>query len=529
MAATYALTLVALIAILGLAFDYARMVNMDTELQNAADQAALAAASQLDGSSRSIERAIAAAQGGLVSNSTLISNDGEGRTIDVTNSSQVVFYISRVDAEAGTNSFTDTSRFAEARFVEVTVDMREVDYAFTPIVGLLRAQMSASAVAGIGSALCRIPPLMICNPYEAGTPATETAFNFDDAKGKGVLAKPGGGGQWAPGNYGYIDIGTNGAVGVREALGWDGPGGDCISVDSLDPKSPGEIDTQTGNIASGPQAINTRFDVYSSQGCASNGVCSPALNSRKDLVRPVDLVPATGNSCNIGNNGWREPANAYHPTSTNTPYPGNVSSMGHPRDLCHAVQDGTTGHCKNQTLGNGSWDRDTYFKTHFKNADGTGWTNAQWTTALASATLTTSPSIGQISRYDVYKWEEKASSTRLSDTQWLASGTQMTTRNEPVCGQKYGFTPKTDPLDRRRMTLAVINCKFHNVSGSSSGVPVATWVDVFIVQPSYDRGPGNSFTRKDEIYAEIIGQTDISRAGAPVGPTIRRDVPYLVR
>ena len=32
----------------GLAFDYARMASLDTELQDAADQAALAAASQLD-------------------------------------------------------------------------------------------------------------------------------------------------------------------------------------------------------------------------------------------------------------------------------------------------------------------------------------------------------------------------------------------------------------------------------------------------------------------------------------------------
>ena len=40
--------MVALIAAGGIAFDYARLAAMDTELQDAADQAALAAASQLD-------------------------------------------------------------------------------------------------------------------------------------------------------------------------------------------------------------------------------------------------------------------------------------------------------------------------------------------------------------------------------------------------------------------------------------------------------------------------------------------------
>ena len=42
-APTVALSLFALIATSGIAFDYARMAAMDTELQNAADQAALAA------------------------------------------------------------------------------------------------------------------------------------------------------------------------------------------------------------------------------------------------------------------------------------------------------------------------------------------------------------------------------------------------------------------------------------------------------------------------------------------------------
>ena len=40
-ASTVALSLFALIAIGGVAFDYARMASLDTELQNAADQAAL--------------------------------------------------------------------------------------------------------------------------------------------------------------------------------------------------------------------------------------------------------------------------------------------------------------------------------------------------------------------------------------------------------------------------------------------------------------------------------------------------------
>ena len=68
-APTVALALFALIAAGGLAFDFARMANLDTELQTAADQAALAAASQLDGAANARNRATTAANS-LISNPT---------------------------------------------------------------------------------------------------------------------------------------------------------------------------------------------------------------------------------------------------------------------------------------------------------------------------------------------------------------------------------------------------------------------------------------------------------------------------
>ena len=63
-APTVALSLFGLVAAGGIAFDYARMASMDTELQNAADQATLAAASQLDGETGACSRAAAAATRG---------------------------------------------------------------------------------------------------------------------------------------------------------------------------------------------------------------------------------------------------------------------------------------------------------------------------------------------------------------------------------------------------------------------------------------------------------------------------------
>src|SRR5580765_945252 len=83
-APTIALSLVGLIAAGGIAFDYARLASMDTELQTAADQAALAAAAQLDGETGACSRAANAARNMLV-NETRMANDGNvsGRQITI--------------------------------------------------------------------------------------------------------------------------------------------------------------------------------------------------------------------------------------------------------------------------------------------------------------------------------------------------------------------------------------------------------------------------------------------------------------
>src|SRR5262245_10101024 len=78
----YPIALPALIVTAGVGWDYSRLMAMDSELQNAADQAALAAATQLDGGDDAITRATAAAQDYLADadsdwvNETRMANDG---------------------------------------------------------------------------------------------------------------------------------------------------------------------------------------------------------------------------------------------------------------------------------------------------------------------------------------------------------------------------------------------------------------------------------------------------------------------
>src|SRR6476659_2030821 len=130
-APTIALSLTALIAVGGVAFDYSRMASLHTELQDAADQAALAAASQLDGQTGACTRAAAAASS-LLNNNTRFTNDTLGSAITVANegtcdqTGSVKFY----KTWDTTNDVPGTvaNNAADAKYVVVTVDARKVNY-----------------------------------------------------------------------------------------------------------------------------------------------------------------------------------------------------------------------------------------------------------------------------------------------------------------------------------------------------------------------------------------------------------------
>src|SRR3546814_1818504 len=115
-APTVALSLFGLIAAGGLAFDYARLASLDTELQQAADHAALAAASQLDGETGACARAAQAASA-MVVNETRFANDGQGiRSEEHTSELQslmrisyAVFCLKKKKQEVKNNTYTCTA------------------------------------------------------------------------------------------------------------------------------------------------------------------------------------------------------------------------------------------------------------------------------------------------------------------------------------------------------------------------------------------------------------------------------------
>ena len=515
-AALYALALPALIVTGGIAFDYARLAAMDSELQNAADQAALAAVTQLDQQPGACSRASAAAVG-LVTNSTLFANDGGIPGVTVT-AETACDATGRIRFWQNREKTTAADKDTNARFVEVTVNARTARYALTPIVGAFSSgAIAATAYAGLGSAICKVPPVMICNPQETGG---NTNFDVNTILGAGLkLVTVGAGGSWAPGNFGYLDTGggSNGANGLREALGWVTPPGDCVSQTGVDTKPGATVDVV--------DSMNTRFDIYDNTACQTGGACPASINAIKDLVRNGNANG--GNSCKLHNSGWKEVAGAdqYLPTSATAVLSSSITpkSMGHPRDMCHAAPSGATGACTGP-IGTGAWDRNAYFRVNYPE-----WANGTWTTQTGLSSNAT--------RYQVYAWE-------IDNRDTVVGGhTVLATRNpygngaslprdhdKPVCspGQGYGagLIPAASSVDRRRISVAVVNCTANSVNGASNDVPVVKWLEIFLVEPSLNRNSGRS--SRGDIYVEVIGETLTGSAGSTSGQVVRRDLPYLI-
>jgi hypothetical protein len=134
-------------------------------------------------------------------------------------------------------------------------------------------------------------------------------------------------------------------------------------------------------------------------------------------------------------------------------------------------------------------------------------------------------------RYQVYLWEINHPG-QVTSPQTVTGSTSA--YSSPVC-LAPGITPGPTTVDRRRIAAAVINCQALNIKGSSSNVPVARWIDLFLVEPSFARtkcssgsGCNTAYTNKTDVYVEVIAETGTGGTGATGGQVVRRSVPYLI-
>ena len=519
-APTVALSLVALVACGGLAFDYAHLVAMDTELQQAADQAALAAASQLDKADDAQDRATAAITAAnnsdrLAANFTHFANDSAGATVEL---SDITFCSEFDDSVADTAAAcTETTDSADSRFVIVTTETRTANYAFTPIVALLSSPaMTATAVAGIESSICNVAPLLVCAPKNPdGT--TDNSFPDGDDIGRGIRLKPPAGpDSWAPGNWGLLDFGSgnNGVINALLGFGLNG----CQATD--------DNETEPG-VKEVTDALNTRLDVYDVNNnkvwdnskkeprCdLTTGSGCPAENTRKDGVLTMTYevtvsgsgtTPPTEKACGDTGTGITYTKQFLH----------DPAAKGFPRDTCH-----TTDTCSGGNMGNGVWDFAGYMAANHPGVD---------------TTL-----VGGTTRYATYLWELNNPSTAMDPQQIGAlttsskkkGGNTEWTLTKNCAFSKPKVASAAYPAQKDRRVLPIVSANCDNLKGkggassSSKGYVLLRVFDVFVTEPSYDRT--TPATSNKEIYAEIVGPAEAGEgtSGFQYYAKVR---PYLIR
>jgi Flp pilus assembly protein TadG len=530
-----ALSLFALIGAGGIAFDYSRIATLDTELQQAADQAALAAATQLDRADGARDRAtnaITDADGSkrLAANFTRFANDGNGDGTAV--ELPTITFCSEFDdaVQDTTAACTAADDDSEARFVVVTTQVRTAEYALTPIVGAFAGDARATAVAGVESSICNVAPLLVCAPSDD--------FPTEADIGKGIVMKTAGGDAWAPGNYGFLDFG-NGNPAVLAALLGNGLNG-CQNTD--------DNETEPGN-KNATDAINTRMDVYAgankndAANCVpSTGVACPAQDTRKDMTLAITFeikqatslpvpTPPTCSAATAGGN-----VNSGGKTDI-TDWQQNKDVKQFGRDTCHYTGTcPTTGGAQN--FGNGTWDRAAYIA-----ANHPGETATTIATAIGGgATAST------LTRYQVYQWEIANMGSGKLDPQQIGAttedprkvqGSNTTYTFHKVCAYnkpKFATAAATTVKDRRVLPVVAANCD--NLKGKGAAFEdyiILRVFDVFLSEPSLTRtavntGISGATTGTDdkEIYGEVIGPAQ------PVGGSggfqyYSRSRPYLVR
>ncbi|MCH8198062.1 MAG: hypothetical protein IH904_08265 [Proteobacteria bacterium] len=497
-----------------LSMDLGRLITLHTELQGAADAAALAGARELDRFPGAIAKASAAAVAAL-NNSQTFATDGGGKQVLIAATpcadppvAPCIRFLKSLPADDDDpiTAANVTTSDTEARFIDVHVGARAITNALIQIVtlgsGPSTISTSAAAVAGNDQVICDIPPMFMCNPTEpAGNTDLQLAVDVVALEGRQLsLFKQGGGGSFTPGNYGLLcpsgtENQTNcGGKAVKDALA--STTGICVSRTNAT--------TKTGVTLQMVRAgINARQDFWMSQAIDENDVPW----RQQDIFVPAANVTQ----------GSKAPANT-NGGGAKCEYSdlNDAEGMGLPRDQCHI--DGNCSYPGNDRIGDANWDHVEYFRINHgcdQNTDPTC-KPADWDALTGAAGWPPT-------RYEVYRFELEGTPENVvmpGQTIYDAAGNPVDTTEEnghaqcfqgtppPMPGYSY-FPTKARDLklldDRRIMPIAVTNCNAMAANGMKTkgkfSFNISEVTYVFLTEPMPK--PSDS-----EIYAEVLGTLD---------------------
>lgn len=494
-----------------LALDIGRLMVLRTQMQNAADSAALAAAAELKGElePNSIENAINAAKYALVHNAHFsIKHDLLSDLPD----DAFTFY-SWIDSEFDQemeppcDPFDEPNKcyaagYSDAVYVKVRLDPAlmvegEGDYTITnfflPVLRVLGIESEltssavAEAIAGNNKTVCYYPPILICDPSctDATTCSDDDAFPW--AVGTQVVLKEQGpGGTWVPGNFGFLsppcealadylpeeELDCSTASGKLKALA------EFLALGTNVGCVPPYVDTVPGNKGKWPMyGINTRFGLYAKPDFQPD-VFPPAYNvidyPRDDDVTSADL---NGTEMDFGSGDWlvteseatydpkHDPVD-FHSTLSVTDYDAayHNSGQGHPTDVLSSMTR-----------------RDMY----------------DWETAMPGRIPVYDPTVkAPVDPDDAFPACDSVSKWDNTNCRIL-NGNPV--EGDPDDAAELGMD------DRRILRVAMVNCNAHKINGSETGIPVLQGGGRFAKFFLTEHVMPPSGSEKVNIYAEFLG------------------------
>lgn len=174
-----------LLGIIGLALDGSRAMITHSEAQEAADAAALAAASQLDGQSDACDRA--KAQALVVANKQRFAQGGAGNVTIASGSPVCLSGLPSSDA-ASTSSY-ETNVGTASRYVQVTTQQLTHQNSFLDALSTQKtATIQRTAVAGFRRSLCAAAPVMMTCDTFGWTPGVAFDAWINEASLKGFIS-----------------------------------------------------------------------------------------------------------------------------------------------------------------------------------------------------------------------------------------------------------------------------------------------------------------------------------------------------
>jgi Flp pilus assembly protein TadG len=442
-----------------LSIDIGRIVLLKTQMQNRADAGALAGAAQLDAQKGAIDRARLIVADSMKAFTTSGADVSEVTTFNSYYYAPDIDYITR-----GPETADDVA----ARFVEVVMDRRTLSFFYGPALNIMTGktvssftQLDARAVAMSDPFICKVQPMMICNPLEAEGKTPDNTY-----AGKSITLKQGthGGGAWTSGNFGLLDLPTDGsysgggAVAVYQALSAEEPSG-CYGYNIV--TAPGSM---TMNVANG---LNERFGMDE-----TDPTVVPAPNViafHNDDVMRIDRPAVYDPSLIIGDGNW----------DIIEYWTQNHSGVAMPAILAGATRYEVFLFEQDVSYYKKAGGKKVQFALTPEEISGGGWTYVQPALDYPAAA--------------VIPYNAAA-----PDDVW--------TDGEPPGGQTVSPTPAASPTikgyDRRTLRVNIMNCIAEGVKGKGDYGSGGNFLEIFLTKPADGPVDGAS------IYGEFIRKLD---------------------